>query len=120
MATREVNFDGIVGPTHNYAGLSWGNLASTQHHGATANPRRAALQGLEKMQLVNSLGIPQAVLPPLRRPRLDLLRTLGFSGADQQMLESAWQTDSVLVAACFSASNMWTANSATVSTGSGL
>ena len=24
----EVNFDGLVGPTHNYAGLSYGNVAS--------------------------------------------------------------------------------------------
>ncbi|MBW8898636.1 MAG: N-succinylarginine dihydrolase, partial [Massilia sp.] len=25
---REFNFDGLVGPSHNYAGLSFGNVAS--------------------------------------------------------------------------------------------
>ncbi len=28
MKQFEVNFDGLVGPTHNYAGLSFGNVAS--------------------------------------------------------------------------------------------
>lgn len=111
----EVNFDGLVGPTHNYAGLSYGNLASTRHFGSTASPRRAAIQGLEKMRLVNSLGICQGVLPPLRRPRLDLLRDLGFSGSDPRIIDAAWRTDPVLVGACFSASSMWTANAATIS-----
>ena len=27
-ATVEANFDGLPGLTHNYAGLSWGNVAS--------------------------------------------------------------------------------------------
>ncbi len=47
----EVNFDGIVGPTHNYSALSYGNVASMQHGKQTSNPRAAALQGLEKMKL---------------------------------------------------------------------
>jgi succinylarginine dihydrolase len=111
----EVNFDGIVGPTHNYAGLSWGNLASTRHVGQTASPRQAALQGLEKMLAVWRMGIRQAVLPPLRRPRIDVLRDLGFGGDDQSLIETAWRHDPALVAACFSASGMWTANAATVS-----
>ncbi|MGL4712432.1 MAG: N-succinylarginine dihydrolase, partial [Shewanella sp.] len=28
MKHFEANFDGLVGPTHNYAGLSFGNVAS--------------------------------------------------------------------------------------------
>jgi len=40
----EVNFDGLIGPTHNYAGLSVGNLASTRNFGAVAHPRAAALR----------------------------------------------------------------------------
>ena len=32
-AIREINFDGIVGPSHNYAGLSLGNLAATRNAG---------------------------------------------------------------------------------------
>jgi succinylarginine dihydrolase len=115
MAAHEVNFDGIVGPTHNYAGLSWGNLASARHQHQVASPRRAALQGLEKMKFVHDLGIPQAVLPPLRRPHPGLLRQLGFEGSPAQLIESAWRADRRLVAACYSASSMWTANAATVS-----
>ncbi|MGI9518231.1 MAG: N-succinylarginine dihydrolase [Pirellulaceae bacterium] len=115
MSAYEVNFDGIVGPTHNYAGLSFGNIASTSHMNRSSSPRQAALQGLEKMRFVHSLGIPQAVLPPLRRPRLELLRDLGYSGSDTEVVDAAWKSQRSLVAACFSASNMWTANAATVS-----
>ena len=115
MAAREVNFDGIVGPTHNYAGLSLGNLASTRHQQQVSNPRQAALQGLEKMKRVHDLGVEQAVLPPLRRPHSGLLRQLGFSGSVNEMIQSAWSISPGLVAACFSASSMWTANAATVS-----
>lgn len=115
MGAVEVNFDGIVGPTHNYAGLSFGNIASTSHVSQPSNPRAAALQGLEKMRFVHRLGVTQAVLPPLRRPRLDVLRSLGFDGNDSQVIQSAWQTNRPLLAACFSASNMWMANAATVS-----
>ena len=112
---QEVNFDGIVGPTHNYAGLSFGNIASTSHGSQPSNPRAAALQGLDKMQFVHQLGVPQAVLPPLRRPRLDVLRSLGFTGSDAQIIDKAWCSNRELLAACYSASNMWMANAATVS-----
>ncbi len=115
MTTREFNFDGIVGPTHNYSGLSYGNVASTLQKNAPSNPRAAALQGLEKMRRVSTLGIGQAVLPPLRRPCLTFLRRVGMEGNDRQIIERAAATDPVLLAAAFSASNMWTANVATVS-----
>ena len=115
MATTEFNFDGLVGPTHNYAGLSHGNVASTKHQHAVSSPKNAALQGLEKMKFVRDLGIGQCVLPPLHRPNLNFLRTLGFSGNDAQLVEKAYATDPVLLAICYSASNMWTANAATVS-----
>eukprot|EP01035_Chromulina_nebulosa_P016216 gene16216-21493_t len=58
----------MVGPTHTYAGLSHGNVASMSHRGAVSHPREAALQGLEKMRLLADLGVPQAVLPPHVRP----------------------------------------------------
>lgn len=115
MDCREYNFDGIVGPTHNYAGLSHGNVASTKHKSQTANPRAAALEGLAKMQFVSSLGIGQAILPPLFRPRIRLLYDLGFRGSPEQMVERAFQADPAILAACYSASSMWTANAATVS-----
>ncbi len=115
MSAREYNFDGLVGPTHNYAGLSWGNVASAMHQNATANPRAAALEGLAKMRRVAAMGIGQAVLPPLARPNLRLLHELGFRGSPGEMIERAGKSDPVLLAAAYSASSMWTANAATVS-----
>ena len=115
MPAREVNFDGIVGPTHNYAGLSFGNLASTRHEHQVSRPREAALQGLEKMKFVHDLGVCQAVLPPQRRPHLEFFETLGFAGKPSDIIEDVYRCDPSLLAAGFSASNMWTANAATVS-----
>ena len=115
MAAREFNFDGIVGPTHNYSGLSHGNVASTKHQRRTSSPRAAALQGLEKMKFVRDLGIGQCVLPPLLRPNLKFLRKLGFRGNDAQLIDYAYKHDPVLLSVCYSASNMWTANAAMVS-----
>src|SRR6266851_89491 len=112
-AVPELNFDGIVGPTHNYAGLSPGNVASLTHAGQAANPRRAALQGLSKMRLVASLGVGQAVLPPHERPRMRTLRQLGFRGSDEEVLAAASAGDGHLLRLCSSAAAMWTANAAT-------
>lgn len=102
---REINFDGIVGPTHNYAGLSLGNIASARHKGAISHPRAAALQGLAKMRANMALGLVQGFLLPLPRPNDRLLRGLAVD-------ETA---DHALTAAAWSASSMWTANAATVS-----
>ena len=115
MSTREMNFDGLVGPTHNYAGLSRGNIASARHKGRVSNPRAAALQGLDKMERLIGLGIPQGVLPPHDGPRVRFLRTLGFAGSDAQVLERAFMANPALIANVSSASSMWTANAATVS-----
>jgi succinylarginine dihydrolase len=111
---HEVNFDGLVGPTHNYGTLSWGNRASMTSWGETSNPRAAALQGLAKMKRLHDLGVRQGVLPPPPRPRLGPLRQLGFTGADADVLERAAEEAPELLAACCSASAMWAANSATV------
>lgn len=110
----EMNFDGLVGPSHNYAGLSHGNIASSKHKGNAANPKAAALQGLAKMRHLLDLGLPQAVLPPQERPLVPGLRALGFGGSDAQVLESAFAHSPALVANYSSASCMWTANAATV------
>src|SRR6266550_4438261 len=75
----EINFDGIPGPTHNYAGLARGNLAAEKHARKIANPREAALQGLAKMRALAARGMPQAVLPPHERPYVHALRALGFT-----------------------------------------
>lgn len=114
MHADEWQFDGLVGPTHNYAGLSPGNVASLNNAGQVSNPRLAALQGLKKMQFVQSLGMKQAFLPPHKRPVLKLLHDLGFQGKPAYVLEQAHKIAPELLAAAFSSSYMWTANAATV------
>jgi succinylarginine dihydrolase len=111
---RELQFDGLVGPTHNYGGLSPGNVASTSHGGQASNPRAAARQGLDKMRFVRGLGVGQAVLPPHDRPSLAALRHLGFHGRDEAVIASAAAGDGFYLRLCSSASAMWTANAATV------
>ncbi len=95
MTHREVNFDGLIGPTHNYAGLALGNIASAKNVGAASNPRAAALQGLKKMRALIGLGCAQGFLPPLKRPNLRILRGLGFSGTDRQVIAAAEPAGSV-------------------------
>ncbi|RTQ99907.1 N-succinylarginine dihydrolase [Halomonas nitroreducens] len=111
---REVNFDGLVGPTHNYSGLAHGNVASMSHEGLVANPREAALQGLEKMKSLMDAGYAQGVLPPQQRPDLGALRALGFSGSNAEVLARAAGEAPQLLRAVCSASSMWTANAGTV------
>ncbi|MBL8549530.1 MAG: N-succinylarginine dihydrolase [Hyphomonadaceae bacterium] len=111
----EINFDGLVGPTHNYAGLSEGNLASERNRDMVSRPRAAALQGLAKMRRLMELGLVQGVLPPHERPEIRWLRSLGFAGTDAQVWEAVWRTDERLARAAIAASAMWTANWATIS-----
>lgn len=110
----EANCDGLVGPTHSYVGLSPGNIASQTNAGEVSNPRAAVLEGLTKMRKLADWGVPQFVLPPHERPDLALLRSIGFSGSDAQVLEKAWKDAPALAAAACSASPMWAANAATV------
>jgi succinylarginine dihydrolase len=110
----EANADGLIGPTHSYAGLSPGNLASDRNRGLASNPKAAVLQGLEKMRLLADLGLPQFVLPPQERPDIGFLRSLGFVGSDARVLEEAWRDAPAFAAAACSASAMWAANAATV------
>ncbi|MBO6688311.1 MAG: N-succinylarginine dihydrolase [Henriciella sp.] len=113
--TLEVNFDGLIGPSHNYGGMSDGNLASQNNAGDVSNPREGALQGLEKMRMLVRAGFVQGVLPPLERPNLGFLVDAGFNGADEQIVEAAAKTAPSLLKAAYSASSMWTANAATIS-----
>ena len=112
---REYNFDGLVGPSHNYAGLSFGNVASFSNVRSSSNPRQAALQGLAKMRELAARGFAQAVMPPQGRPNFRLLRSLGFSGTDSDVLARAYREAPVILACAWSAAPMWTANAATVS-----
>jgi succinylarginine dihydrolase len=111
----EANFDGLVGPTHNYAGLAQGNLAAAKNADLPSNPREAALQGLAKMRALHDMGMAQGVLPPQERPNLYALRKLGYSGKDRSVLERVAREAPGLLAAVSSASSMWTANAGTVS-----
>ncbi len=111
----ELNLDGLVGPTHHYAGLAPGNIASAVNAHSKANPLKAVLQGLDKMRFLHSLGIKQGILPPHERPNIQLLRQLGFSGSLSKVLSQAYHADPNILSAAFSASSMWTANAATVS-----
>ena len=111
---REWQFDGLVGPTHNYAGLAFGNLAASKNAGAVSNPRAAALQGLEKMRFVRDLGMPQAFFPPRYRPMISELKRFGFSGTNAMILEAAHRDAPGLLASVYSSSFMWAANAATV------
>jgi succinylarginine dihydrolase len=106
MALVEINFDGIIGPSHNYAGLSLGNLASSNNAGAPSYPKAAALQGIEKMRANFRLGLAQGFFMPLDRPNQNWL---GGLSTDMQSAEPH------IRAAAFSASAMWAANAATVS-----
>ncbi len=115
MNAFEANFDGLVGPTHNYAGLSYGNVASTGNQNVASNPREAARQGLAKMKALHDLGFKQGVLAPHERPDVAALRQLGFSGSDGEVVAKAARQAPAILAACSSASPMWTANAATVS-----
>jgi succinylarginine dihydrolase len=115
MAFFEANFDGIVGLTHNYGGLSTGNLASAANAAAVSRPREGALQGLAKAKMLADFGLIQGLLPPHERPHLPSLRALGFSGTDTQVLETAWRVEPALVRNAASSAQMWAANAATVS-----
>ncbi|WAH53170.1 N-succinylarginine dihydrolase [Pseudescherichia vulneris] len=114
MKAHEVNFDGLVGLTHHYAGLSFGNEASTKHRNQVSNPKLAAKQGLLKMKALSDAGFPQAVIPPQERPNVAVLRQLGFSGSDEQVVAKAAAQAPELLSAASSASSMWVANAATV------
>ncbi len=64
MSVVEINFDGLIGPTHNYAALSPGNRASAANVGQVSRPRAAALQGLAKMRRGGCRGVVAGVVRP--------------------------------------------------------
>ncbi|WP_369987483.1 N-succinylarginine dihydrolase [Pseudomonas xanthosomatis] len=115
MKSYEVNFDGLVGPTHNYGGLSYGNVASQSNSQQGSNPREAARQGLAKMKALMQMGFQQGVLAPQERPDVAALRRLGFTGSDAEVIQRAAKDAMPLLVASCSASSMWVANAATVS-----
>lgn len=113
-AGGEVQLEGLPGPTHHYGGLSPGNVASLRNRGRESRPREAALQALAKMRWLHERGVPLLILPPLPRPDLGFLASLGFSGTLQARLRQAHQEAPASLARAASASSMWAANAATV------
>lgn len=105
MTLVEINFDGLIGPSHNYAGLSLGNLASARNAGGISHPRAAALQGIAKMRANIALGLTQGLFMPQARPNRDWLEALATAP------ETA---EPAMLACALSASSMWAANAATV------
>ncbi len=115
MKTLEINFDGLIGPTHNFSGLATGNLAATKSKFKTSHPKKAALEGLAKIRLLHQLGLRQGFVPPQERPDFITLRQLGFIGNEKAILENVGRGNENLLARVYSSSFMWTANAATVS-----
>jgi succinylarginine dihydrolase len=112
----EVVFVGLPGPTHHYGGLSTDNKASTLNRGSVSNPKQAALQALELVWLLKSMGIVTAILPPQLRPSMPLLRQ-HFKGEDEAIIAQAATAAPALLEKACAASSMWTANAATVTPG---
>ena len=71
----EVYFETLPGMTHCY-------------EDEIANPKEAALQLLNKMKFLDSLGIKQVVLPPQEHPYMPLLKRIGFEGTTKDKLTS--------------------------------
>ena len=111
----EINFDGLIGPTHNYSGLSDGNIASKKNFFSVSNPKEAALQGLKKAKILINAGLNQGLFLPHERPFISGLKKLGFSGDNETILKSAYEYSKVLLSNFSSASSMWAANAATIS-----
>jgi succinylarginine dihydrolase len=115
MKSYELNLDGLVGPTHNYAGLSYGNIASKSNTAAVSNPKQAAKQGLQKMKALADAGFKQGILLPHERPAIWALKNLGYHGTDAAILEKVAKENPAILSAISSASCMWTANAGTIS-----
>jgi succinylarginine dihydrolase len=79
-----------------------------RHAGQASAPRRAALEGIDKMRANLMLGLAQGIFLPHPRPHRDWLARLGTG------IEEA---EPALAANAMSASAMWAANAATVSPG---
>ena len=48
----EINFDGLIGPTHNYSGLSEGNNASKKNYSSKSNNKKELLKYKEEVKEV--------------------------------------------------------------------
>lgn len=114
MTYTEISLEGLPGPTHHFGGLAKGDLASMTHKDYISYPKKAAIQCLEKMRVLDKLGIKQIIYPPALRPDLAFLHQLGFSGTAEELVQQVFVENASLLSAVFSASSMWVANAATL------
>ncbi|XPE47680.1 N-succinylarginine dihydrolase [Shigella flexneri] len=63
--------------THHYAGLSFGNEASTRHRFQVSNRNWRRSRAL-KMKALSDRRFPQAVIPPQERPNVGRAAPAGF------------------------------------------
>lgn len=110
----ELQVDSLVGPTHHYSGMSFGNLHAERSKGRISNPKKAFMECLDKAKLVSDLGVPQLIFPPHERPHLRTLRRLGFRGYDCDIIKRAYERDPTILYSVSAPSYMWMANAATV------
>ncbi len=111
---KEVIFIGIPGPTYNFSGLAYGNVAESKYEGSVSQPKLAAIQSLKLAAAILERDITVGILPPLHRPDLALLKHIGYEGAPEKMIETAGEDNYRLLANICASSNMWIANSATI------
>lgn len=111
-----VFLDALVGPSHHFGGIAFGNKASLAHQHQASNPRKAALESLEKMRLVYECGAKQLIIPPQVRPQLSTFKQLsGTRGFTKTNLDQLFQFAPQFLSALFSTSYMWQANAGIVS-----
>ncbi|RAP32088.1 succinylarginine dihydrolase, partial [Candidatus Marinamargulisbacteria bacterium SCGC AG-439-L15] len=115
MSYQTVNISGLSGPTHHFGGLSYGNTASMTHKHHISNPKKAAIDCLEKMKQLLDLGVPQILMPPQECPKVAPITALGYQGSQKKLSENIITAHPHLLTELYSSSNMWTANSASIS-----
>ncbi len=111
-----VNFDGIPGPTHNYAGLARGNLAAERNARTGREPARGCAAGTRQGARARGprLRAGRAAAARASRHRTRCARSAS-PARDADIVARAATDAPQLLAACSSAAAMWTANAATVS-----
>ncbi len=112
MKHKQIFVDGIIGPTYHYGGMAVGNVLSQAHKHQESYPKKAALEGLEKMNQVRQLGCLQYVLPPLCKDVDRLLSLWGYEQGDMtSRLKALGYAHPYYLSALFSGASAWVANS---------
>ncbi len=75
--STEINFDGIIGPSHNYAGLSLGNHRRRPQRGRGQRAARRGAAGRRQDARQSGAGAGAGLLRAARRPNAGWLAALG-------------------------------------------